>query len=429
MLFAAILSLMLAIVFVPACTLVYAEGGTHTVSYQLINAPEGVSTPESRSYSAGDTVTLPSAQEVEGYYFTGWSYDDGFEMPDKDVTVAGTYVPYSNAHFLSVGYIQKVDGNGYEYFREEHAIPETSVITPKREGFHIQKVVRYSGTEYWMDHMCVTYSDRNSYPLTYELTGDIPPGVTAPDAEEYLFEAPITLADAQQVEGYTFSGWTGAQNGDEMPIDGLTVTGSYTKDPEPAPTPTPSDPPADPTPTPTTPTTGGGGGNGGGGGTGGNGGGNNAGGTALTVAEVNDAATPAATPATTTEPATIADPETPLAESADGGWALVNLICAGLTAVGAAIAAFHRKEEDDEEDEEDGRGRKMFAAKAAGILAAIASVATFLITEDMTLPMIMIDKWTALMAIMLGVQVVSAVLNKKASETDEYEETETQAVD
>ena len=158
--------------------------------------------------------------------------------------------------------------------------------------------------------------------------------------------------------------------------------------------------------------------------------GGNDGGDDLVVADVNDAATPAAAPAAPAASTAIPDAATPLA-GGNGAWALVNLICTILAGLGAIVAIFRRKEEEDDEnacraeDEEDNRGKKMFAAKTAGILTAIAAVITFILTEDMRLPMIMIDKWTLLMVIMLAVQIVAAVLNKKAAEAEEDEEAET----
>lgn len=118
---------------------------------------------------------------------------------------------------------------------------------------------------------------------------------------------------------------------------------------------------------------------------------------------------------------------------AEGTWALINLIAAIVTALGAMVAIFRRKEEEDEEDmykaedEDDSRSKKMFAAKAAGTLAGIAAVITFLLTEDMSLPMAMIDKWTVLMVAMLAVQIVAAVFNKKAAEAEDDQETAEEA--
>ena len=105
-----------------------------------------------------------------------------------------------------------------------------------------------------------------------------------------------------------------------------------------------------------------------------------------------------------------------------------------MTALGAAVALFRKKEEEDEddednmykeedEDEDDNRSKKMLAAKIAGALAGVAAPITFFLTEDMSLPMAMIDKWTVLMIAMLAVQVVAAVFNKKASELEDDQET------
>ena len=164
-----------------------------------------------------------------------------------------------------------------------------------------------------------------------------------------------------------------------------------------------------------------------------NGGGNNGGansrnssGSDIAVADVNDAAAPAAAPAAPAATTAIPDAATPLA-GGNGAWALVNLICAVLTALGAVVAIFRRKEEEDGDD--DIRRKMMFAATTAGILTAIAAVDTFLLTEDMSLPMILIDKWTVLMVIMLAVQILAAALNKKAAEAEEEAEAETAAAE
>ena len=81
----------------------------------------------------------------------------------------------------------------------------------------------------------------------------------------------------------------------------------------------------------------------------------------------------------------------------------------------------------EDEDEDDNRGKKMFAAKVAGALAGVAAPITFFLTEDMSLPMAMIDKWTVLMVAMLAVQIVAAVFNKKAAEAEDDQETAEEA--
>ena len=141
------------------------------------------------------------------------------------------------------------------------------------------------------------------------------------------------------------------------------------------------------------------------------------------------------------EPVPAAEPEVEIPEEAtplaEGTWALLNLIAAALTTLGAVVALFRKKEEEDEdeedqnkpktdeeEDEDDNRGKKMLAAKIAGAVAGVAAPITFFLTEDMSLPMAMIDKWTLLMVVFLAAQVVTAVLNKKASELDDEKEEE-----
>ncbi|MGX8774522.1 MAG: MBG domain-containing protein, partial [Bacillota bacterium] len=116
----------------------------------------------------------------------------------------------------------------------------------------------------------------------------------------------------------------------------------------------------------------------------------------------------------------------------NGSWALINLIAAILTAIGAIVAFFRRKQEEDEQetdkvdendgDEADTRGRKMLAAKLGGVVTAIVSIIVFFLTEDMTLPMILVDKWTLLMIIFFAFQILTAILNKRASKDDDDEE-------
>lgn len=119
--------------------------------------------------------------------------------------------------------------------------------------------------------------------------------------------------------------------------------------------------------------------------------------------------------------AIIADAEAPLAAPA-GNWALINLICTVLAVIGAAAALFRRKEDEEAESDEDNRDRNMMIAKIAGAAAAIASLIAFFITEDMSLSMVLADKWTLLMAALFAVQIASAAGNRKAAESRDNDE-------
>ena len=130
------------------------------------------------------------------------------------------------------------------------------------------------------------------------------------------------------------------------------------------------------------------------------------------------------------EPEEINDDPAPMA-APEGTWALLNLIATALTTVGAAITLFRKKEDDDEDeaakkpedkDEDDSRGRNMAVAKVLGVAAAAASVITFILTEDMSLPMAMTDKWTILMGVLFAAQIGTAVACKKTAEAEEDEE-------
>lgn len=114
---------------------------------------------------------------------------------------------------------------------------------------------------------------------------------------------------------------------------------------------------------------------------------------------------------------------------AEGSWALINLICAILSCIIAVVLLFIKKKTDDEEEEytdeekKDIHGIRRF--KIYSILVGIISVIAFILTEDMTLPMILIDKWTILMVILLLVNVINIfVMRKKSKEEDDDDDIE-----
>ena len=251
------------------------------------------------------------------------------------------------------------------------------------------------------------------YNVTYRYTGSVPAGAPAvPVAKQYAEGDSVTVASAPTLAGYTFSGWS--RNGSfTMPGEDVVITGSWTPI---EPTPDDDDEVVDddtPAPNP-----GGGGGNPGGGGP-----------AAAPAAPLAPAAVIADEPVPQAEPELeeIIDEPAPLA-APENPWALINLLCAALATVGAGVALFRKKEEEDEddepdpEDEDDNRGRNMAIAKGLGAAAAVASIVTFILTEDMSGPMQMVDQWTLLMAALFAGQVGTAVANKKASELEEEDD-------
>ncbi|MBQ6491666.1 MAG: hypothetical protein IJI88_05285, partial [Atopobiaceae bacterium] len=141
---------------------------------------------------------------------------------------------------------------------------------------------------------------------------------------------------------------------------------------------------------------------------------------------VPDEPTPAAP---TPEPEVVPDVPAPLAPVVDlGAWALLNLIAAAATVLLSAfrLGGIRRDEDGDEsessEDEEQRKNRR--ALRLATLVPAIGSVIAFILTEDMSLPMLIIDRWSPLMVAILVAQVVLAVLARnKDEEQDERQAT------
>ena len=130
----------------------------------------------------------------------------------------------------------------------------------------------------------------------------------------------------------------------------------------------------------------------------------------------------------------IVDDETPLAGPTGGAWALLNLI---LTAVTVALSAvllvgYLGKSKQAREDEngntlydEDGNEILEYVRKKRGfwrvvsLIPAIGAVIAFILTENMLLPMVIVDRWTLLMVAIALVQVVVTALSKKRDEEQE----------
>ncbi|MBR0468490.1 MAG: InlB B-repeat-containing protein, partial [Mogibacterium sp.] len=359
------------------------------------------------SGKTGQAVTVSDNEyEKEGYTFVEWntaidgsgtSYDpeDDYTLTTGDDILYAQWV--ANTHKVTYSYTgDDIPADAPEVPAEAtYAYGDTVTVAaaPTLEGYTFSGWSKTGSFDMPDEDVEITGSwtadEPVEYTVTYRYTGNIPtnaPAVPAPAT--YAAGDTVTVAAVPTLAGYTFNGWS-RSGSFEMPEADVTITGSWTANNNPPDNP-PDNPPGPPGPGPDNPV-------------------------------IDDEPTPAAPE----PPATVIDdPEPPLAE---GTWAVINLISAILTALGAIIALFRKKEEEDEdkenmykeEDEDDNRGKKMLAAKIAGALAGVAAPITFFLTEDMSLPMALVDKWTVLMVAMLAVQVVAAVFNKKASELND----------
>lgn len=131
------------------------------------------------------------------------------------------------------------------------------------------------------------------------------------------------------------------------------------------------------------------------------------------VEDIEEEETPQASPDTDADKEedkteNIEDEETAQAGApGEGNWALLNLILMALTVVaGLAMLALRF-------------ARKTGMAHLVGIVPAIVALVAFFVTEDMSLPMAMTDKWPLIMALIAVVQVVLLVLGRNGAQEDD----------
>ncbi|MDR1087732.1 MAG: InlB B-repeat-containing protein, partial [Coriobacteriales bacterium] len=141
---------------------------------------------------------------------------------------------------------------------------------------------------------------------------------------------------------------------------------------------------------------------------------------------------------------TLPDEEVALAAAGTPAWALLNLI---LTVIGAILSIFFlalylnkRRRKESEEDVEERRRRSIEAQmhsdqyeeepetdkkrlvwRVIAILLAIVALFLFILTEDVRLPMVLIDHWTIAHVVIMVVQIVCWIVasrRKKRNEED-----------
>ena len=75
----------------------------------------------------------------------------------------------------------------------------------------------------------------------------------------------------------------------------------------------------------------------------------------------------------------------------------------------------------EEEDEPEQKKRKGIY-KVLGSLSAVASIVVFILTEDITLPMVLTDRWTLLMVVLFIISLGSLFLGRRWHDEDEDED-------
>ncbi|SKA03657.1 hypothetical protein SAMN02745191_0042, partial [Anaerorhabdus furcosa] len=142
---------------------------------------------------------------------------------------------------------------------------------------------------------------------------------------------------------------------------------------------------------------------------------------------------PTPTPSTTPDITEVEDDATPEIVG-KSSWALINLIAViiGLLLTIILIVSKHESDEEDDSDEinpnqeETELYERKRIYKVIGAIVAVISVIIFILTENMTLPMVLVDKYTIIMLILTLVTIVVFFLGRKWHEVEMDEEVKPQ---
>ncbi len=118
-------------------------------------------------------------------------------------------------------------------------------------------------------------------------------------------------------------------------------------------------------------------------------------------------------PMATEETEIIIEPNATPEVAGKGHWALINLISA-IGSVLFGILLLVSKHEDDDETRKRNRMWKIVA-----VVDALAAIVVFALTENMKLSMVLVDKWTILMVLLIIVNIVSFAFGKKYHDEEE----------
>ena len=371
----------------------------------------------------------PTKAATDEYTYTFDKWTPELEVVTKDATYRATYTKEANTYTLTYD----LDGGEWteatnEFPYEYKATVEVIKTVPTREGY---KFSDWRSEEVTIENDAFTMPAKDvvlkavweANPTPTPIPSEEPTPTPAPTEEPTPTPAP-----------------TEEPTPTPAPTEEPTPTPAPTEEPTPtpAPNPNPNPNPATPTPTPvapvvpatvatptpkptatpsTTPSD-----------NGGKGDGNNDGEIGETI---NDNETPLA------NGEDIADNATPLAGLGTGAWALINLILTIVTTLLSILLLIgyigKKKKALEDEDgnvvlDENGKEVMEYEKNKKGlwrlisIIPALIAIIVFIFTEDMTLPMIFVDKWTILHAVIALVQVVVMVLcKKKKDENDEDE--------
>lgn len=137
------------------------------------------------------------------------------------------------------------------------------------------------------------------------------------------------------------------------------------------------------------------------------------------------------TPLTNGDVEVIKENVTPKAKCTEANWAIMNFICMIISVLLAILLLLSKSKNEeklendktysyDEEEDYQEEKRSLFIRSLA-LLLAIISIIVFFLTEDMSLPMVIIDNWTIYMLCFAIVQLIVFILGRRWKEVEQEE--------
>ena len=212
-----------------------------TVTYNYTGTiPQGASSlPETRTYLAGEEVTVASDATAPGYTFSGWSRTGTFTMPIENLEITGSFTANTDTPYKVEHYLEDLTEGTYTLTKTDNLTGTTDTaaqaIAKDYEGFTFDESIvgtNLSGTISADGSLVLKlYYKRNSYNVTYAYTGEIPNDASSlPQSQNFKYGAEIIVPEEATAEGYTFSGWI--KDYITMPAQDIEITGYFIEKPK-----------------------------------------------------------------------------------------------------------------------------------------------------------------------------------------------------
>ena len=209
----------------------YYTRNSYDVTYAYTGTvPTGASAlPEKATVKYGAPVTVAEAATAPGYTFSGWSRND-FTMPAENVTITGSFTANSNTEYTVRHHFQNILDDAYD--ADTAMLSETlSGTTDTLTAAAAKTVAGFTAQSFQQKNIAGDgstvvdiYYNRNSYTVTYAVTGTVDPNPNYKQAD-YRFGQNVAAETAAAKAGYDFIGW--ANEPAVMPANDVTATGYF----------------------------------------------------------------------------------------------------------------------------------------------------------------------------------------------------------